>query len=104
MLAGVLSTLAIAIVPAPSAPALPDNANNANGTNFCTQMAAIGYPAQCSTLVTLAQGVCTEYDRGRSLSAVTQLVDARTKDQGLSNYIIAGAPMYFCPQHQNMNP
>jgi hypothetical protein len=55
-------------------------------------------------LVTLAKGVCAEYDRGRSLSTVAELVDARTKDQGLSNYIIAGAPMYFCPEHQNMNP
>jgi hypothetical protein len=88
---------ALMLAGAPGAHALPDNP-------FCTRMAALGYTGQCSTLVTLAQGVCTEYDRGASLSTVTDLLDARTRDQGLSNFIIAGAPMYFCPQHQNLSP
>jgi hypothetical protein len=97
-LLGVLSGgLASLLVLAPNAHALPDNV-------FCSQLAAVGYAAPCPALVALAKDVCAQYDRGANLSSVIGLVDARTKDTGLSNYIIAGAPMYFCPTHQNMTP
>ena len=40
-----------------------------------------------------------QYDRGLDWSTILQRLDIATKDEGLSNYIIAGAPLYFCPEH-----
>jgi hypothetical protein len=33
------------------------------------------------------------------VDAVATTLDATTKNQSLSNYIVAGARLYFCPQH-----
>jgi hypothetical protein len=96
---GVLSAALVALaVQAPAANAAPDN------NSFCNQLAALGYPGQCTTIVALAKGVCAQYDRGVDWSTVVKQVDTKTNDEGLSNYIMAGAPMYFCPQHQDMSP
>ena len=89
-----LGGLMAALVSPPSAVADP-------GPDFCRDMAAVGYPADCATLTTLARDVCAQYDRGLDWQAVLQKLDAATKDEDLSNYIIAGAPLYFCPEHDD---
>jgi hypothetical protein len=90
LLAGLMASL----VQAPNAVAEPD-------LEFCRDMAAVGYPGNCATLVSLARDVCAQYDRGLDWSTILQRLDLATKDEGLSNYIIAGAPLYFCPQHDD---
>ena len=90
LLAGAIASL----IHAPSAAAEPD-------LEFCRDMAAVGYPSDCTTIASLARDVCTQYDRGLDLSTVLEGLDAATKDEGLSNYIIAGAPLYFCPEHED---
>lgn len=88
LFAGVIASL----IHAPTAAAEPD-------LEFCRDMAAVGYPSDCARLASLARDVCAQYDRGVDLNAVIQKLDLATKDEGLSNYIIAGAPLYFCPEH-----
>jgi hypothetical protein len=90
LLAGLIASLTIA----PSAVAQPE-------LDFCRDMAAVGYPTDCATLAKLARDVCTQYDQGLEWEAILQRLDLATKDEGLSNYIIAGAPLYFCPQHDD---
>jgi hypothetical protein len=90
LLAGAIASL----IQAPSASASPD-------VEFCRDMAAVGYPGDCATLASLARDVCAQYDRGLDWSIVLERLDLATKDEGLSNYIIAGAPIYFCPEHDN---
>ena len=79
---------------APSAVASPDS-------DFCRDLAAVGYPVDCPTLVALAKDVCAQLDRGLDLDTIIDSVDRATKDEGLSNYVVAGAPLYFCPQHDD---
>jgi hypothetical protein len=90
LLAGAMASL----LGAPSAVAEPE-------LDFCRDMAAVGYPTDCATLASLAKDVCAQYDRGLDWSTVLQRLDIATKDEGLSNYIIAGAPLYFCPEHDD---
>jgi hypothetical protein len=90
LLAGLIASL----MSAPSAVAEPE-------LDFCRDMAAVGYPTDCATLAKLARDVCTQYDRGLDWEAILQRLDVATKDEGLSNYIIAGAPLYFCPEHDD---
>jgi hypothetical protein len=47
----------------------------------------------------LARDVCTQYNRGIDVTTVAQRLDLATKNENLSNYIIAGAQLYFCPEH-----
>lgn len=89
LLAGAIASL----INAPSAVAEPD-------LQFCRDMAAVGYKTDCAILANLAKDVCTQYDRGLDWSTILARLDITTKDEGLSNYIIAGAPLYFCPEHE----
>jgi hypothetical protein len=82
--------LIASLIGAPSAVAGPE-------LDFCRDMAAVGYPGDCATLVGL-RDVCAQYDRGLDWQTVLQGLDRATK---VSNYIIAGAPMYFCPEHDD---
>jgi uncharacterized protein DUF732 len=79
------------VVYAPDAVAEPNS-------QFCSGLAAAGYARDCATLTGLAKDVCTQFDRGADVDTVASKLDATTKDQGLSNYIVAGARVYFCPQ------
>jgi Protein of unknown function (DUF732) len=89
LMAGAIASL----VYAPSAVAQPDLA-------FCRDMAAVGFRSDCATLASLAKDVCGQYDRGVGWEDIVTRLDAQTKNEGLTNYVIAGAPLYFCPQHQ----
>jgi hypothetical protein len=94
-LAGVallLVGVATVLGPAPTAAAEPDS-------QFCGGLAAVGYTSDCATLTSLAKDVCAQFDSGADVDAVATKLDATTKNQGLSNYIVAGARLYFCPQH-----
>lgn len=90
LLAGAFASLS----QAPSAGADP-------AADFCRDMAGVGYTGDCATLANLARGVCAQYDRGLDWEAVLTTVDAATKDESLSNYVMAGAPLYFCPEHDD---
>lgn len=92
-LATLMVTGAITLLPAPRAVASPE-------VDFCRDMTAVGYRGDCATLAGLAEDVCAQYDRGLDLNSIIERMDAATKDEGLTNYIIAGAPLYFCPEHQ----
>ncbi len=81
-----------ALVGAPLADASPES-------DFCRKMAAVGFTSDCVTLTTLAKEVCAQFDRGLDLNSVVQRLDLATKNQNLSNYIMAGASLYFCPNH-----
>jgi hypothetical protein len=81
-----------AIVGAPLAEASPES-------DFCRKMTAVGFTSDCVTLTALAKEVCAQYDRGLDLDSVVQKLDLATKNQNLSNYIVAGASLYFCPKH-----
>jgi hypothetical protein len=90
--AGVLA----ALLGAPSATAVPD-------PGYCQGLAAAGYPGNCATLTSLAKDVCTQYDRGFDLDTIVERLDGMTQDKGLSNYIMAGATVYFCPEYSSSN-
>ncbi len=85
------AAIAGALVGAPAAAASPES-------DFCQSMARVGFTADCASLTALARDVCAQYNRGADLTTVLQKVDAATKNQNLSNYIIAGAQLYFCPK------
>ncbi|MDT5019331.1 MAG: hypothetical protein QOD39_5491 [Mycobacterium sp.] len=85
---------AFALVNAPSAAANPQ-------LDFCRGLAGAGYPGDCTILAGLARDVCAQYDRGLALDTIVQKLDTTTHDEGLSNYIMAGAPLYFCPEHDD---
>ncbi len=97
-LAAVASTWAIAsqLVHAPSATAVPES-------DYCASLARAGYPGDCATLTSLAKGVCAQYDQGFDQLTIVQRLDATTKDEGLSNFIMAGAALYFCPEYASAN-
>jgi hypothetical protein len=96
-----LTALAIAgmiasLVHAPSAIAVPDS-------DYCKSLARAGYPGDCATLTSLAKDVCAQYDRGLGQDTIVQRLDATTKNESLSNYIMAGAALYFCPKYASTN-
>ncbi|BBZ19656.1 hypothetical protein MGAD_39910 [Mycolicibacterium gadium] len=68
-------------------------------SDYCQSLARAGYPGDCATLTSLAKNVCAQYDRGLDLDTIVERLDATTKNEGLSNYIMAGAPLYFCPKY-----
>ena len=84
------AAVAAAIVSAPSAAASPEG-------DFCASLASARIPGDCATLTALARDVCAQKDRGVDLDTVLQRLDATTKNENLSNYIIAGAQLYLCP-------
>jgi len=80
-----------ALVGAPSAAASPDS-------DFCRSMAGVGFTGDCAPLSALARDACAQKARGVDLETVAQKLDLATKNENLSNYIIAGAQIYFCPE------
>jgi hypothetical protein len=80
-----------ALLGAPGAAASPES-------DFCRSMAGAGFTGDCATITALARDVCTQYNRGIDLTTVVQKLDLATKNENLSNYIIAGAQLYFCPE------
>jgi hypothetical protein len=80
-----------ALLGAPGAAASPES-------DFCRSMAGAGFTGDCATITALARDVCTQYNRGIDLTTVVQKLDLATKSENLSNYIIAGAQLYFCPE------
>jgi hypothetical protein len=76
---------------APGAAASPES-------DFCRSMTGVGFTGDCATITALARDVCTQYNRGVDLTTVVQKLDLATKNENLSNYIIAGAQLYFCPE------
>ncbi|MGV0835467.1 DUF732 domain-containing protein [Mycolicibacterium thermoresistibile] len=79
-------------IAAPAAGASPDG-------DFCRAMAGAGYTGDCATIVEYATDVCEQYERGVGWEAVVESLDARTHDEALTNFVVAGAPLYFCPEH-----
>ena len=92
----VISGVIASLVHAPSAVAVPDSA-------YCQSLATAGYPGDCATLTTLARQVCAQYDSGLDQTTIVERLDATTKNEGLSNYIMAGAALYFCPKYASPN-
>jgi len=80
-----------ALVGAPSAAASPDS-------DFCRSMAGVGFTGDCAPLSALARDACAQKARGVDLGTIAQKMDLATKNENLSNYIIAGAQIYFCPE------
>jgi hypothetical protein len=80
-----------ALVGAPSAAASPDS-------DFCQSMAGVGFTGDCAPLSTLARDACAQKARGIDLATIAQKLDLATKNENLSNFIIAGAQIYFCPE------
>ncbi|MEO3761418.1 DUF732 domain-containing protein [Mycobacterium sp. B14F4] len=85
------SAVAGALIAAPGAAASPDD-------DFCQNMAGVGFSGDCATLIALARDVCEQFDRGVDVTTVAEKLDQATKDQTLSNFIVAGARLYFCPE------
>jgi hypothetical protein len=85
------AAIVAALVGAPGAAASPES-------DFCRSMAGVGFTGDCATLTALARDVCAQYNSGVDLTTVVQKLDLATKNENLSNYIIAGAQLYFCPQ------
>jgi hypothetical protein len=88
----VAASIVGAVVVAPTAAASPTS-------EFCQGMAGVGFTGDCATMTALAQDVCAQYNRGLDLNAILPKLDAVTKNDNLSNYIVAGASVYFCPNH-----
>jgi Protein of unknown function (DUF732) len=84
------AVMAGALVGAPGAAASPES-------DFCRSMAGVGFTGDCATLTALARDVCAQHDHGVDLTTIVQKLDLTTKNQNLSNYIVAGAQLYFCP-------
>jgi hypothetical protein len=80
-----------ALLGAPGAAASPES-------DFCRSLAGVGFTGDCATLTALGRDVCAQYNRGVDLTTVVQKLDRATKSENLSNYIIAGAQLYLCPE------
>jgi hypothetical protein len=76
---------------APGAAASPES-------DFCRSMAGVGFTGDCATITAFARDVCMQYNRGIDLTTVVQKLDLATKNENLSNYIVAAAQLYFCPE------
>jgi len=85
-----VAAIVAALLGAPDAAATPEN-------DFCRSMAGVGFTGDCTALTALARDACAQKARGVDLTTVAQKLDLATKNENLSNYIIAGAQIYFCP-------
>lgn len=85
-----LAAVVGALVGAPGAAATPDS-------DFCQSMAGVGFTGDCAPLTVLARDACAQKARGVDLATIAQKLDLKTKNENLSNFIIAGAQLYFCP-------
>lgn len=91
--AGLLSVGVMSLfITAPAAGASPAG-------DFCEAMTGAGYTGDCTTIVEYATEVCEQYERGVGWETVVETLDARTNDEALTNFVVAGAPLYFCPEH-----
>lgn len=90
-LPALLAVVVGSLLAAPPAAASPED-------DFCRSMASVGFTGDCATLTTLARDVCAQFERGADPSAVAEKLDTTTKDETLSNFIVAGARLYFCPE------
>lgn len=90
-LTALLMAVVGSVLAAPPAAASPED-------DFCRSMTSVGFTGDCATLTPLARDVCAQFERGADPSAVAETLDITTKDQTLSNFIVAGARLYFCPQ------
>ena len=89
-----LAAAVASLIHSPNAAAAPEH-------DFCRAMSNVGYPSDCATLAGLAKDACAQFDRGADVSTIAQQLDLATKDQMLSNFIVAAAPLYFCAQHDD---
>jgi hypothetical protein len=85
------AAIVCALVGAPGAAASPDS-------DFCRSMAGAGFTGDCATITPLARDACAQKARGVDLTTIAQKLDLATKNENLSNYVIAGAQLYFCPE------
>ncbi|RAV16312.1 DUF732 domain-containing protein [Mycolicibacterium sp. GF69] len=90
-LTALLAAVIGALLTAPHAAASPTD-------DLCRSMSSVGFTGDCATLGTLARDVCTQLERGAEPAAVAEKLDLTTKDETLSNFIVAGARLYFCPE------
>ncbi|KUI37687.1 hypothetical protein AU197_07950 [Mycobacterium sp. IS-1590] len=90
-LTALLVTVAGLLMAAPHAAASPED-------DLCRSMASVGFTGDCATLTTLARDVCAQFARGADSTAVAEKLDITTKDETLSNFIVAGARLYLCPE------
>lgn len=88
-----VAAVAGALISAPMGAASPES-------DFCRSMAGAGFTGDCAPLAVLAQDVCAQYNRGVDLTTVIQKLDLATKNENLTNYVIAGAQLYFCPERR----
>lgn len=86
-----IAALVLSVLGAPDAAASPED-------DFCRSMASVGVTDDCATLTTLARDVCAQLGRGVDVTAAAETVDRATDDQMLSNFVVAGARLHFCPQ------
>ena len=80
-----------ALLGAPDAAASPES-------DFCRSMSGVGITGDCTMLTALARDACAQKARGVEVTAIAQKLDVTTKNEDLSNYIIAGAQLYLCPE------
>lgn len=85
------AALAAALLAMPQAAATPES-------DFCRSLSSAGVSGDCVTLTELAREVCTQKARGVDLATVVQKLDVATKDENVSNFIVAGAQLYLCPE------
>ncbi|MGE2722707.1 DUF732 domain-containing protein [Mycolicibacterium celeriflavum] len=92
-----LTALSMAVVGlmmvAPQAAASPED-------DLCRSITSVGYTGDCTTLTTLARDACAQFARGADSTEVAEKLDIATKDETLSNFIVAGARLYLCPEPQ----
>nr|WP_090341531.1 DUF732 domain-containing protein [Mycolicibacterium malmesburyense]CRL71518.1 hypothetical protein CPGR_01979 [Mycolicibacterium malmesburyense] len=90
-----LTALSMAVVglimAAPQAAASPED-------DLCRSITSVGYTGDCTTLTTLARDACAQFARGADSTTVAEKLDIATKDETLSNFIVAGARLYLCPE------
>src|ERR1043166_3698658 len=85
-----VAAIVCALLGAPGAAATPEN-------DFCRSMAGVGFTGDCAAITALARDACAQKARGVDLTTVAQKLDLATKNENLSNFIIAGAAIFFCP-------
>ena len=87
----VLSALLVgAVAGVPAVGASPES-------DFCRSLAGVGFTGDCATLTALGQNVCAQKSRGVDSTTIAQQLDVTTKNENLSNFIVAGAGLYLCP-------
>lgn len=93
-LTALLAVVVGSLAAAPPVAASPED-------DLCRSLTSVGFTGDCATLTTLARDACAQLDRGADPPAVAEKLDITTKDETLSNFIVAGARLYLCPEpHQ----